>query len=276
MKHLTSCIPQLDAVRIRLFPTYVLALLSAETLFFQRWDPGQTRNFPVWTLRVPEGVICGGQPLYVEALAELIGDFLAQQRLTGAHVYAAMPAEATCLPFSGNDWLESRELVALGQDQEGWIRVNHGHCRLLTRSDAVAAWATVFQMADLVLDRLVPMMSCWIDFLATSCSSEQDHVRILKLCLGSHPRGLDALAVLNREVVWYSRFDHSGLGLWEAIDTRVGVMTDVDDLDHRIYLANSLRLPPGRCGGKRALQADCEVTMISSEDVLAVLASAQG
>lgn len=100
---------------------------------------------PCWTLRLPDGVIVEGQPLQVEALGELLGDFLAEQRLTGAHVLAVLPPSATRLP-------------------SGSFHLNANHVLHCTDLSLVQAWIDVFALADLVLDRLLPACLCWMLF----------------------------------------------------------------------------------------------------------------
>lgn len=181
----------------RLWPRYVLAALEHDRIVLQRWMPSQQTPGPCWILRLPEGVIVEGQPLQVAALGELLGDFLAEQRLTGAHVLAVLPPAATRLP--------------------------RGACHLFANdvlrgidSSLVQAWIDVFARADLVLDRLVPAGLCWMLFAQPSLQGAAS--RDLSVFLHGESSGCELWAWSGWEL-WAHFRDHCSVSLlWRDVE----------------------------------------------------------
>jgi hypothetical protein len=133
-----------------------------------------------WHERVPlpEGVCEHGAPVAVEALADLLGDWLIERGYPGAHVKAVLPRAATVwrvVEWPDGQWPDQPELVVRQQQQELQLPwdLHDADVELeplegsVPRSLVVAAqrgvlegWIEAFSQAGLVLDGLEPWPIC--------------------------------------------------------------------------------------------------------------------
>jgi len=173
-------------VSSKLFPRFILVGLDDQQLSLQEWRPGRHRPFPVWKLRLPQGVCQDGHPFDVEALGDLIGDFLVDQGIVAAHVLAVLPpACSSWRVLSGAQ--ESRLARRLDQGALAWLTPLDPCLRLplaldeaeltlcdlpgcpdlevlvASRRTSINAWIEVFAVAGMSLQRLMPAQLCWMD-----------------------------------------------------------------------------------------------------------------
>ena len=134
----------------------------------------------VWQERVPlpEGACEGGAPVAVEALGDLLGDWLIERGYPGAHVKAVLPRAATAwrvVEWPDGQWPEQPELLVRQQQDELHLPWDLSDADLFLdpllsgspRSLLVAAqravlesWIEVFSQAGVVLDGLEPLPIC--------------------------------------------------------------------------------------------------------------------
>ena len=152
-----------------LWPRYLLAGLEEHRLVLQEWIPGRCSPQAPWVVDLPEGVIAQGRPLEVAALGDFLGDLLAEQRLTGAHVLAVLPPAVSRMYRSkeqplagavGSDPLEPAPKVHW-QVWPLWPSASSQLC-VGTDEQALRGWIDVLTRADMTLDRLVPACLCWM------------------------------------------------------------------------------------------------------------------
>jgi hypothetical protein len=173
---------------------------------------------PVWHERVPlpEGVCENGAPVAVEALGDLLGDWLIERGCPGAHVKAVLPRAATAwrvVAWPDGQWPEQPELVVRQQQGELQLPWDLHDADLMLeplnaatpRSLLVAAqrgvlegWIEVFSQAGLVLDALEPLPIClW---------------RAVQPCLQGE---LEVLLQVEEQHTWVLAFDQGlPLGEW--------------------------------------------------------------
>lgn len=169
-------------------PRFILVCLDDHQLYLQEWRPGRHRPFPTWQLRLPKGVCQDGCPVDVEALGDLIGEFLLDQGIVGAHILAVLPPACSgWRVLSGAQ--ESRLVRRLDQGALSWLAPQESFMRLplaldeaeITLCDlpgcpdlevlvassrkSVNAWIEVFATAGVSLQRLMPAQLCWMDAL---------------------------------------------------------------------------------------------------------------
>jgi hypothetical protein len=172
----------------------------------------------VWHERVPlpEGVCENGAPVAVEALGDLLGDWLIERGCPGAHVKAVLPRAATAwrvVAWPDGQWPEQPELVVRQQQGELQLPWDLHDADLMLeplnaatpRSLLVAAqrgvlegWIEVFSQAGLVLDALEPLPIClW---------------RAVQPCLQGE---LEVLLQVEEQHTWVLAFDQGlPLGEW--------------------------------------------------------------
>lgn len=172
----------------------------------------------VWHERVPlpEGVCENGVPVAVEALGDLLGDWLIERGCPGAHVKAVLPRAATAwrvVEWPDGQWPEQPELVVRQQQGELQLPWDLHDADLMLeplnaatpRSLLVAAqrgvlegWIEVFSQAGLVLDALEPLPIClW---------------RAVQPCLQGE---LEVLLQVEEQHTWVLAFDQGlPLGEW--------------------------------------------------------------
>ena len=181
----------LQRLRQQMFPRWVLVALETRSVAIQEWTPGRRSTLPVWELSWPEGLCVGGRPTHVEALGAFLGDFLIEQGIVAAHALVALPPECS-------HW---RVVEGLSADPAVWPQQLHGEERalqlpmplqqwqlnlrplpstamgpLLVAADrgAVDGWIEVFAQAGLILDRLEPVQTCWMEGLLPQLRDQRD------------------------------------------------------------------------------------------------------
>jgi hypothetical protein len=172
----------------------------------------------VWQERVPlpEGACESGAPVAVEALGDLLGEWLIERGYPGAHVKAVLPRAATAwrvVEWPNGEWPEQPELLVRQQHDELQLPWDLHDADLVLepliartpRSLLVAAqrgvlegWIEVFSQAGLVLDALEPLPIClW---------------RAVQPCLQG---GLEVVLQLEEQHTWVLAFDQGlPLGEW--------------------------------------------------------------
>lgn len=173
---------------------------------------------PIWNERVPlpEGVCDQGAPLEVEALGDLLGDWLIERGYPGAHVKAVLPRAATAwrvVEWPDGQWPEQPELLVRQQKQalhlpwdlhdadlflEPLIGGPPRSLLVAVQRGVLEAWIEVFSQAGLVLDGLEPLPIC--------------HWRAVQPCLQGE---LEVLVQVEEQHTWVLAFDHElPLGEW--------------------------------------------------------------
>jgi type IV pilus assembly protein PilM len=134
----------------------------------------------VWHERVPlpQGVCENGAPVAVEALGDLLGDWLIERGYPGAHVKAVLPRAATAwrvIEWPDGQWPEAPELVVRQQqgeldlpwslqDADLWIEPLLGDpprsLLLAVQRQLLEAWIEVCSQAGIALDGLEALPIC--------------------------------------------------------------------------------------------------------------------
>ena len=201
-----------------------------------------------WHERVslPGGVCEGGAPVAVEALGDLLGDWLVERGYPGAHVKAVLPRAATAwrvVEWPDGQWPEQPELLVRQQQRELRLPWDLHDADLLlepleggpprsllvaTQRGVLEAWIDVFSQAGLVLDGLEPLPIClWRGVqsrlqggVALWLQLEEQHSLLLALDQGL-PLGewclppLAEPAVLEAELkLWRNHYHPNAAFLW--------------------------------------------------------------
>ena len=134
----------------------------------------------VWHERVPlpQGVCENGAPVAVEALGDLLGDWLIERGYPGAHVKAVLPRAATAwrvIEWPGAVWPEAPELVVRQQqaeldlpwslqDADLWFEPLLGDpprsLLVAVQRELLEAWIGVCSQAGIALDGLEALPIC--------------------------------------------------------------------------------------------------------------------
>jgi len=134
----------------------------------------------VWHERVPlpQGVCDNGAPVAVEALGDLIGDWLIERGYPGAHVKAVLPRAATAwrvIEWPGAVWPEAPELGVRQQqaeldlpwslqDADLWLEPLLGDpprsLLVAVQRELLEAWIGVCSQAGIALDGLEALPIC--------------------------------------------------------------------------------------------------------------------
>jgi hypothetical protein len=167
---------QLAPLKSWLFPHRVYLQLEDQALTAMVLE----RESIAWQERVPlpEGACFNGAPVAVNALGDLLGDWLIERGYPGAHLKAVLPRAATAwrvIEWPDSQWPEQSELVVRQRQQELALPWDLHDADLLLepliggppRSLLVAAqrsvlegWIDVFSQAGLMLDGLEPLPVC--------------------------------------------------------------------------------------------------------------------
>lgn len=134
----------------------------------------------VWHERVPlpQGVCENGAPVAVEALGDLLGDWLIERGYPGAHVKAVLPRAATAwrvIEWPDGQWPEAPELVVRQQqaeldlpwslqDADLWLEPLLGDpprsLLVAVQRELLEAWIGVCSQAGIALDGLEALPIC--------------------------------------------------------------------------------------------------------------------